>query len=127
MDTLYHDRHTKRHRSGRRAVTASARLVVCSISERRPVMKTLRVLVPIDGSTLSEAVVRFVPDLAAAEVTLLRVLDDASDAARRIAAELDLLRVAEGLRAAGVGEVKLHVRGGKPGDEILAAADEYGS
>ncbi len=72
-------------------------------------MKTLRVLVPLDGSELSKAILPFVRGLPRATIALVRVADD---------------------RVAGPeeepGEARAIVRRGKPAEEILGVASEVG-
>lgn len=101
-----------------------------------------RVLVALDGSTSSEAVLRFVLDIAGPldmTVMLVRVvealppvmtpelyaasLEDVEG--RRRDAEEYLAPIAAALRARGV-ETAWAVRRGRPADEILAAAAESG-
>jgi nucleotide-binding universal stress UspA family protein len=101
-----------------------------------------RVLVALDGSTSSEAVLRFVLEIAGPldmTVLLLRVVespippmaDDFYRAPvetledRRRDAEEYLAPIAAALRARGV-ETAWAVRRGRPEDEILAAAAESG-
>lgn len=97
-----------------------------------------RVLVPLDGSELSESVVPFLTEIAGPldmTIVLLRVLEttpstvvdggagsilDDLDARRRDAAEY-LAPLAVGLRARGI-DTTTTVRVGRPEDEILAAA-----
>ncbi len=76
-------------------------------------MKTLRILVPLDGSKLSEAILPFVSSLPRAAVTLVRVAADRSAGSAVApprgeagAAERDLAWVAERLRQQGLGDVR---------------------
>ena len=102
-----------------------------------------RVLVPLDGSDLSESVLPFLTEIAGPldmAVVLLRVLEpitpavvevgrdivvDTLDDRRRDAAEY-LAPIAIGLRARGI-ETSWTVRVGHAADEILAAAREAGT
>jgi universal stress protein A len=101
-----------------------------------------RVLVALDGSTSSEAVLRFVLEIAGPldmTVMLLRVVEPPVPAVtddvyrapletleeRRCDAEEYLAPIAAALRARGVGTA-WEVRQGRPADEILAAAAESG-
>jgi nucleotide-binding universal stress UspA family protein len=101
-----------------------------------------RVLVALDGSTSSEAVLRFVLEIAGPldmTVMLLRVVespvppmtDDVYRAPvetieeRRRDAEEYLAPIASALRARGV-QTAWEVRRGRPAEEILAAAGESG-
>jgi nucleotide-binding universal stress UspA family protein len=102
-----------------------------------------RVLVALDGSPSSEAMLRFVLEIAGPldmTVLLLRVVEPltpvvADDVyrptiddveARRRDAEEYLAPIAAALRARGV-ETAWAVRSGRPEDEILAAATESGA
>lgn len=101
-----------------------------------------RVLVPLDGSELSEAIVPLLLEIAGPldmAVALLRVLEPltllATDGvpvavddldARRRHAEAYLTPIAVALRARGI-EVSLHVRIGRPDEQILAAARDIGA
>jgi nucleotide-binding universal stress UspA family protein len=99
-----------------------------------------RVLVALDGSASSEAMLRFVLDIAGPldmKVLLLRVVEPLTPVTapdiyaapledvegRRRDAEEYLAPVAAALRARGV-ETAWMVRRGRPADEILAAAEE---
>jgi universal stress protein A len=99
-----------------------------------------RVLIALDGSASSEAVLRFVLEIAGPldmTVVLLRVVEPptppmADDTYRVLAedwetrrrdAEEYLAPIAAALRARGV-DTSWEVRRGRPADEILAAADE---
>jgi nucleotide-binding universal stress UspA family protein len=98
-------------------------------------VKILRVLVPLDGSPLAEAILPFVlglgrgPDEMA--VTLLRVLPEPpllrsesdEEHARRAAAGADLARLAARLKEKGVKEVSTLIRNGPTTDEVVKAAD----
>ena len=101
-----------------------------------------RVLVALDGSTSSEAVLRFVLEIAGPldmTVLLLRVVEPLTPAithdvyrptledveARRRDAEEYLAPIAAALRARGV-NTAWAVRRGRPDEEILAAALESG-
>ena len=101
-----------------------------------------RVLVALDGSTPSEAMLRFVLEIAGPldmTVLLLRVVEPFTPAvadgvymptledveARRRDAEEYLAPIASALRARGV-STAWAVRRGRPADEILAAATESG-
>lgn len=88
-------------------------------------MKTLRVLVPLDGSPLSEAILPFVARLERPAVTLLRVVDEHARALDA-EAQADLERADRRARAEGLGEVARLLRRGDPAEEILRAADELG-
>ena len=96
-----------------------------------------RVLVPVDGSELSEAIVPFILEIAGpldlAVVLLLvqppeppitevavRVVEDGDIAARHYLGELAATMERKGVR------VQARVRRGRPVDEILAAAREEG-
>jgi nucleotide-binding universal stress UspA family protein len=86
-------------------------------------MTTLRVLVPLDGSGLSEAIRPLLRDLGPVTATLLRVLEgQAVDPEARAAAERELERIARSVRAEGAASVRWVTREGKPAAEILAAA-----
>ncbi|HVY61487.1 MAG TPA: universal stress protein [Planctomycetota bacterium] len=94
-------------------------------------MKTLRVLVPVDGSPLSEAILPYVAGLGCSAATLVQVIEPPSlfgsapdDQAREAEARAGLDRLATGLARAGVADVKTIVRRGKPADEIAAVAGE---
>lgn len=99
-----------------------------------------RVLIPVDGSEVAEAILPFILDIAGPldlDVVLLRVnrpippmavegtrylqIDDVE--ARREEAEAYLAGVAAEMRAKGV-RTKTRVRRGEPVEEILAAAKE---
>jgi len=99
-----------------------------------------RVLVALDGSTSSEAMLRFVLEIAAPldmTVLLLRVVEPLTPGmapdvymgpledveGRRRDAEEYLAPIAAALRARGV-DTAWTVRRGRPEDEILAAAEE---
>jgi nucleotide-binding universal stress UspA family protein len=102
-----------------------------------------RVLVALDGSPSSEAVLRFLLEIAGPldmTVMLLRVLEPVPPMplegtrhltlqeveGRRHEAEEYLAPIAAGLRARGVA-VTFQVRQGRPDQEILAAAREHGA
>ncbi|HVY60586.1 MAG TPA: universal stress protein, partial [Planctomycetota bacterium] len=88
-------------------------------------MKTLRVLVPVDGSLLSKAILPQVRGLGAAPlVTVLRVIEPAASDTERLGGEVEVQDVAERLRAQGVEKVSTLVRYGKPAEQILEAARE---
>jgi nucleotide-binding universal stress UspA family protein len=94
-------------------------------------VKTLRVLVPVDGSPLSEAIVPYVVGLGCSSATLVQVvpppplLGGAPDLDARLAdARASLDRLAGTLGRAGVADVKTLLRRGKPADEIAAAAGD---
>ncbi len=84
------------------------------------------VLIPLDGSELSQRVLAPLRSLLGAEgvssVTLLRVLDDGADEA---AANAQLEPLVSRLSAGGV-EATHRVVEGDPSEEILRAADELG-
>jgi nucleotide-binding universal stress UspA family protein len=101
-----------------------------------------RVLVALDGSISSEAMLRFVLEIADPldmTVLLLRVVEPLTPTisddiyrptledveARRRDAEEYLAPIAAALRARGV-KTAWEVRSGRPGEEILAAAAESG-
>ena len=90
-------------------------------------MKTLRVLVLVDGSAASESVLPVVGRLVAPAVTLLRVLDAGSF--HRVSLEADedvrrsLARVKATLLAQGASEVETRIRYGGGADAILEEAD----
>jgi nucleotide-binding universal stress UspA family protein len=101
-----------------------------------------RVLVALDGSMSSEAMLRFVLEIAAPldmTVMLLRVVEPLTPVmapdvyaapyedveGRRRDAEEYLAPIAAALRARGV-DTAWTVRRGRPADEILAAAEESG-
>ena len=105
-------------------------------------LEVKRVLVALDGSTSSEAMLRFVLEIAGPldmTVHLLRVVEPltptiAGDLSgptiddvevRRRDAEEYLVPIAAALRARGVATA-WSVRSGRPEDEILAAAAESG-
>jgi nucleotide-binding universal stress UspA family protein len=102
--------------------------------------KHKRVLVALDGSPSSEAVLRFLLDIAGPldmTVALLRVMEPVQPAVieasrnvivediegRRRDAEEYLAPIAAALRAQGI-DVSWQVRRGQPAEEILAAARE---
>jgi nucleotide-binding universal stress UspA family protein len=102
--------------------------------------KDKRVLVALDGSPSSEAVLRFLLDIAGPldmTVRLLRVLEPIPPMpiegtrhftledveTRRHEAESYLAQIAAALRARGV-SVTFEIRRGRPEEEILAAARE---
>jgi nucleotide-binding universal stress UspA family protein len=102
-----------------------------------------RVLVPLDGSTPSESVLRFLMEIAGPldmTVVLLHVLEPIQPAVleatphvvlddletRRREAEEYLAPIAAALRAQGV-DTSWAIRHGRPADEILAAAAECGA
>lgn len=102
-----------------------------------------RVLVALDGSPSSEAVLRFLLEIAGPldmAMVLLRVLEPVPPMpiegtrhvtlqdveARRREAEEYLTPIAAGLRARGV-DVTFQVRQGRPDEEILAVARERGA
>lgn len=92
-------------------------------------MRTLRALVPLDGSPLSEAVLPLVERLGAAETALLRVLEDAppGDRAAEAEARAYLEGVAERLRGRMAGAVAVAVGRGKAAEAILEVASRRGS
>ena len=99
-----------------------------------------RVVVPLDGSPLAEAIVPFLLEIGwplTMDLVLVRIVPaplqvngqapDLSDAAApQVDAEAYLARIATGLRARGV-ETATEVRDGSPVDEILAVARERGA
>ena len=102
-----------------------------------------RALVPLDGSSVAEAIIPFILDIAGPldmEVDLLRVVEplapmviegsrhvDVEDIeARRTDAEEYLAPIAVELRNKGV-KVESRVRRGNPAEEIVAAARETGA
>jgi nucleotide-binding universal stress UspA family protein len=102
-----------------------------------------RALVPLDGSSVAEAIIPFILDIAGPldmEVVLLRVVEPIAPMviegsrhvevedieARRTDAEEYLAPVAVELRNKGV-RVESRVRRGNPADEIVAAAREAGA
>src|ERR1051325_2504886 len=106
---------------------------------RRGVMYK-RVLVPVDGSDVAEAILPFILDIAGPldlEVVLLQVnrpipplamegtryveVDDVEE--RREAAKAYLAGLVAEMKAKGI-EAETRVRRGEPGEEILAAARE---
>jgi len=100
------------------------------IGSKETAMKPIRVLVPLDGSPLSEAILPLVRGLDAAAVTLVQVVpaETLPDGTRpRLAADLYLVEAAERLRAAGLPAARPQVRVGKPADEVLKAAAEVGA
>lgn len=88
-------------------------------------MSTLRVLVPLDGSALSAAIIPYVRGLEPAVVTLVRVLGPETEAApSKMAEELELVEMADRLRKQGIPAVGSLVRFGKPAEEILTLAKD---
>lgn len=92
-------------------------------------MKTLRVLIPLDGSPLSAAVLPVVCRLEMPVVTLLRVIAPPSlfgavPPGGEAEAQEGLARAAAYLRDHGVREVTSLVREGDPAELILEVADE---
>jgi nucleotide-binding universal stress UspA family protein len=102
-----------------------------------------KVLVALDGSPSSEAVLRFLLEIAGPldmNVLLLRVLEPVPPVViegtrhmvledvegRRREAEEYMAPIASALRAQGI-DVSWQVRRGRPAEEILAAARESGS
>lgn len=102
-----------------------------------------RVVVPLDGSALAEAILPFITDIAGPldlEVVLLRVLvpvppDIVEGSARVVVddlvtrrddAEAYLAQLAEELTASGI-RTKVDVRRGDPVREILAGAQDAGA
>ena len=102
-----------------------------------------RAVVPLDGSSVAEAIIPFILDIAGPldmEVDLLRVVEplapmviegsrhvDVEDIeARRTDAEEYLAPIAVELRNKGV-KVESRVRRGNPAEEIVAAARETGA
>ena len=102
-----------------------------------------RALVPLDGSTVAEAIIPFLLEIAGPldmDIVLLRVLqpipptalessryvvfDDVEE--RRSEAEAYLAPVAGNLRSRGV-RVETKVRHGEPADEIVLGAREAGA
>jgi nucleotide-binding universal stress UspA family protein len=86
-----------------------------------------RVLLPVDGSEIAEAIVPFILDIAGPldfEVVLLKVINDPT--AQREEAEAYLAGLAAEMRAKGV-KAATSVRRGEPVDEILAAARDEGA
>jgi nucleotide-binding universal stress UspA family protein len=86
-----------------------------------------RVLLPVDGSEIAEAIVPFILDIAGPldfEVVLLKVINDPT--AQREEAEAYLAGLAAEMRAKGV-KAATSVRRGEPVDEILAAAKDEGA
>jgi nucleotide-binding universal stress UspA family protein len=86
----------------------------------------MRILIPLDGSEGAEAAVGAVMPLIrafSANVSLLHMLEE-DETAREAAASLE--RVADGLRAQGIG-ADIHVRSEKPSEEILAMARDSGA
>lgn len=92
--------------------------------------RSLRVLVPLDGSPLGEAILPYVLGLEPATTALLRVVAPGSllgaggtdEDTRRAEAKRSLDELAGRLRAAGAREVTTEVRAGDPADAILDAA-----
>ncbi len=94
-------------------------------------MKTLRVLVPLDGSPLSEAVLPFVARLGQPAVTLLRVLEGphllrGGAGPSELEANECLERAAARLGELGVRDVVQLVSRGRPADAIFRMAEEIG-
>ena len=102
-----------------------------------------RALVPLDGSSVAEAIIPFILDIAGPldmEVVLLRVVEPIAPMviegsrhvemedveARRTDAEEYLAPIAVELRNKGV-RVESRVRRGNPAEEIVAAARETGA
>jgi nucleotide-binding universal stress UspA family protein len=98
-----------------------------------PSRRKRRILVPIDGSPLSESILPFVASLGPAEVTLLCVVEtsllggDRADAKETGAAEGNLRWIGQRLRERLGADVAVVVRHGRPADEVLAAAVEIGA
>ncbi len=97
-------------------------------------MRRAHVLVPLDGSPLSAAILPFVRGLPAPRITLVRAIerrlfqfepDDPRESPA--AAERDLAFVVAGLARAGIADAVALVRHGEPAAEILAAAAETGA
>jgi len=93
-------------------------------------MKTLRVLVPLDGSPLSESVLPLALGLAPAELLLLEAVDsslvggESEDVRSRAIGGGYLAAVAERIRASGRTGVEALVREGRPAATILEVAAE---
>jgi nucleotide-binding universal stress UspA family protein len=82
-------------------------------------MSSLRVLLPLDGSALSDAIIPYVRHaFSGAHVTLLSV----APVDTHLQARHHLAIVAAKLREAGIADVHTVVRGGNPADEIGVAA-----
>lgn len=92
-------------------------------------MKTLRVLVPLDGSPLSEAVLPHIGRLDAPRVTLLGVVEEASlfgatPARREEELRQALARAKAALETLGLTDVAADLRRGAPAEVILETAGE---
>jgi len=96
-------------------------------------MKTIRVLVPLDGSALSRGILPLVRDLGQPAVTLLRVVDDRlfgppPEGPRALpgAVERDIAWQASHLKyeVEGLDDVRAIVREGNAAEEILNAASQ---
>jgi nucleotide-binding universal stress UspA family protein len=106
-------------------------------------MKVERVLVPLDGSPVAEAILPFIEQIAGPldlEIVLLRVvpltpvdvvtmareLPPGEETEKELSAERYLEPLVETLRARGI-RVGARVRIGSPATEIVAAAQEVGA
>jgi nucleotide-binding universal stress UspA family protein len=90
------------------------------------VSQVLRVLLPYDGSPMSEAVVPYLGGLGSPVVTLLRVISPKDETGARVGAKVDADTAGGRLRAAGF-DVHVVVAEGDPAATIAAVAAERGA
>jgi nucleotide-binding universal stress UspA family protein len=89
-----------------------------------------RVLLPLDGSDLSELAVPHAEHIArasGAELVLLQVIDDEDADEQRESARADLETLASSLREREAAQVNIEVSTGDPSEAILAAVERLGA